>query len=405
MLNQNQSAQGEYNLVMRQAPEQAESCLLTQNEKDRNTLEPAVVGSYSYNLVEVIKPGNNHENQTALSQTFLFGVAVLVNHETLEEIRSLEDKRSAILAGSTCSSILYLMDPEKDSNYGAFLVFSDLSIRKEGRYKLKIVLYKIEEVESQSKVVGLVSIMTDTFTVLPSTSTLSKKKAPPVFHSKLSRSFLDQGLKIKSKRQSRSQWLLDADTTNQVGKRKVVPPKSGTVTYTESASRVKQLKRNPKSKVKETLKGDIITNVEESIQERTNKVFHNSLHMEEPPTLHDYTDDTLYSGCSNANSEYRPLSGNMREGTHVLPRLQAPVPHNSNIQPLERTYEHHYLHQRVYPPPWPHYPPPHDYYRYHSPQSAPYYPHFYYLPNSYNYYEDRRQSENKRVKYDPYIDS
>ncbi|KAJ3261325.1 hypothetical protein HK103_005933 [Boothiomyces macroporosus] len=69
-----------------------------------------------------------------------------IDELNFREIHFLEDMKTPILSGSTKSAIHELIDPENDSNVGfsSFLVFPDIYVRKEGCYKLKIVLYTMK---------------------------------------------------------------------------------------------------------------------------------------------------------------------------------------------------------------------------------------------------------------------
>ncbi|KAJ3315184.1 hypothetical protein HDV04_004325 [Boothiomyces sp. JEL0838] len=187
-----------YELQVRQGPQQTEEFELPINE------------------IEILRHDACLDNQS-LSQPFLFAVVVLVNPETLEEIHFCQDNQTAILLGSTCSNVHYLLDPEKDS-YGAFLVFSDISIRQAGEYKLKIVLTDLH-----SKVSGLAEVTTAEFNVIPVSNANVKKKLKPINYSKL----------------SRSQWLLDTDCKSEGDKRKVVPPKSREISISDQPKCVK----------------------------------------------------------------------------------------------------------------------------------------------------------------------
>ena len=62
--------------------------------------------------------------------------ATLISANTDEEVSTLRDGRTKSTSGSVVSSLYRLKDPSgKD---GAFFVFPDLSVRMEGRYRLKV---------------------------------------------------------------------------------------------------------------------------------------------------------------------------------------------------------------------------------------------------------------------------
>ncbi|KAJ3276259.1 hypothetical protein HDV01_005707 [Terramyces sp. JEL0728] len=77
-------------------------------------------------------------------QPFLFAYATLVDHQTFEELSFLADESTRILSGVLASSMYTLKDPENPPNFGSFFVFPDISVRKEGVFRLKIALYRME---------------------------------------------------------------------------------------------------------------------------------------------------------------------------------------------------------------------------------------------------------------------
>ena len=77
-----------------------------------------------------------------LYNPFLFAYATLLNAETNEEIPYVDDSLH-ILTGSIASCVYHLKDPENDNQFGAFFVFPDIAIRQEGRFRLRISLFKI----------------------------------------------------------------------------------------------------------------------------------------------------------------------------------------------------------------------------------------------------------------------
>ncbi|KAI9481682.1 MAG: velvet factor [Benjaminiella poitrasii] len=98
------------------------------------------------------------------------------------------------LSGQTVSSMYKLKDID---NYdGAFFIFGDLSVKVEGSYRLKLSLFEITTTGS----VCLQSIFTEPFVVYPT------KKFPGMLDSTfLSRSFSDQGARIRIRKENRAQ--------------------------------------------------------------------------------------------------------------------------------------------------------------------------------------------------------
>ncbi|KAJ3318059.1 hypothetical protein HDV06_000871, partial [Boothiomyces sp. JEL0866] len=155
-------------------------------------------------------------------KSFLFATAVLVDAETKQEVFFIKDTKSPVLFGGTFSSIHVLVDPENELLLGQFFVFPDISVRMEGNYKLKVVLFKIEggglnPLSTQRKVVRLAETLTDAFRVLPSNKFPKKKLPPTVF----SRSFAQQGVRMKLKRQPRSNWIIENADNGPISKRRV----------------------------------------------------------------------------------------------------------------------------------------------------------------------------------------
>ncbi|KAI8064605.1 velvet factor-domain-containing protein [Gongronella butleri] len=98
---------------------------------------------------------------------------------------------SQLTVGRTVSSLYQFRDLDDIEKY--FFVFSDLSIRAEGRYRFKLTLFEITGLEVQFRA----DIDTDEFTVY------SAKKFPGMFGScHLARSFARQGLKIRIRKAS-----------------------------------------------------------------------------------------------------------------------------------------------------------------------------------------------------------
>ncbi|KAJ3324406.1 hypothetical protein HDV06_006817 [Boothiomyces sp. JEL0866] len=140
----------------------------------------------------------------------LFGAAALVSKNTQEEFNYMENTNIRITYGLTTSGLHILQDPEDNSNFHAFLVFPNISVRIPGIFQLKIVLFKLESGESDvgmpTRAVQIGRVFTDPFEVIPKDSTT---KLPPLLPSKLSRSFAEQGLKMKLRRQSRNNWIIE----------------------------------------------------------------------------------------------------------------------------------------------------------------------------------------------------
>ncbi|KAJ2956190.1 hypothetical protein NQZ79_g7914 [Umbelopsis isabellina] len=109
-----------------------------------------------------------------------------------EELHLLRDGKTRSTTGSVVSSLYHLKDI--DNADAGFFVFPDLSVRMEGNYRLKLSLFEIIGKE----VFHCKSIITHIFVVY------SAKRFPGMEESTfLSRSFADQGLKLRIRKEIR----------------------------------------------------------------------------------------------------------------------------------------------------------------------------------------------------------
>ncbi|KAJ5627348.1 Velvet factor, partial [Penicillium herquei] len=100
---------------------------------------------------------------------------------------------STALAGTLVSSLHRLKDV--DNSDGGFFVFGDLSVKIEGEYRLKFTLFEMRT----NQVTYLKTIISDAFTVSP------PKSFPGMMESTfLSRSFADQGVKLRIRKEPRT---------------------------------------------------------------------------------------------------------------------------------------------------------------------------------------------------------
>jgi hypothetical protein len=75
-----------------------------------------------------------------LENPYYFMYAMLADAETDEELHLLQDGKTRYTTGSCVSCLYHLKDV--DGSEQGFFVFPDLSIRVEGRYRLKLCLYE-----------------------------------------------------------------------------------------------------------------------------------------------------------------------------------------------------------------------------------------------------------------------
>ena len=101
------------------------------------------------------------------------------------------------LVGSLVSSLHRLKD--MDNTDGGFFVFGDISVKIEGSFRLKFTLFEI----LSGHVVSLQSIISEAFTVF------STKNFPGMSESTfISRSFGDQGVRIRIRKENRFVYVL-----------------------------------------------------------------------------------------------------------------------------------------------------------------------------------------------------
>lgn len=128
-----------------------------------------------------------------LENPYFFMYAMLCHAETDEELHLLNDGKTRYTSGSCVSCLYHLKDI--DGSHQGFFVFPDLSIRVEGRYRLKLCLFET----IGHSVHHCKSIYSDPFHVY------TAKRFPGMEEStKLSKSFAEQGLKVRVRKHPRS---------------------------------------------------------------------------------------------------------------------------------------------------------------------------------------------------------
>ncbi|CEH13785.1 Velvet factor [Ceraceosorus bombacis] len=127
-----------------------------------------------------------------LENPYYFMYAMLADAETDEELHLLQDGKTRYTTGSCVSCLYHLKDI--DGSHQGFFVFPDLSIRVDGRYRLKLCLFETIGHE----VHHCKSIFSDPFNVF------TAKRFPGMEESTLlSKSFADQGLKVRVRKNPR----------------------------------------------------------------------------------------------------------------------------------------------------------------------------------------------------------
>ncbi|CAG8450693.1 11128_t:CDS:2 [Ambispora leptoticha] len=183
----------DYELILRQQPKQSRMCGIGE-KADRRPIDPPPIIQlkvYDANIAQTEK------SNSFLQNPYFFMYASLVASDSDEELHLLRDKKTRSTTGSVVSSLYHLKDI--DNSDAGFFVFPDLSVRMEGTYRLKLSLFEIiGHGPPRREVFHCKSIFSDVFTVY------SAKRFPGMEESTfLSRSFADQGLKIRIRKEIR----------------------------------------------------------------------------------------------------------------------------------------------------------------------------------------------------------
>ncbi|TPX58806.1 hypothetical protein PhCBS80983_g02910 [Powellomyces hirtus] len=174
-----------YVLKLRQQPKHSRMCGFGE-KVDRRPLDPPPI------IQLEIKSTSFADENSYLYNPYYFMYASLIAPESEEELHLLRDGKTRSTTGSIVSSLYRLKD--LDNKDGAFFVFPDLSVRMEGTYRLKFSLFEIINTE----IYHCTSICSDIFNVYPA------KKFPGMEESTfLSRTFAEQGLKIRIRKELR----------------------------------------------------------------------------------------------------------------------------------------------------------------------------------------------------------
>ncbi|PGH08497.1 hypothetical protein AJ79_05986 [Helicocarpus griseus UAMH5409] len=179
----------DFRLTVRQNPERAR--VAGGKEKERKPVDPPPV--VQLKIDESKDPAQNY-----LQSPFYFMCCTLYN---ATEDKPATAAQSTALAGTLVSSLHRLKDT--DNNDGGFFVFGDLSVKVEGDYRLKFNLFEMRDVKRcggvRDEVVYLKSILSKPFTVSP------PKNFPGMAESTmLSRSFAEQGVKLRIRKEART---------------------------------------------------------------------------------------------------------------------------------------------------------------------------------------------------------
>ncbi|EFX01338.1 developmental regulator [Grosmannia clavigera kw1407] len=170
----------DYMLEIRQQPQHARVAL--GKDKDRKPIDPPPILQLR---VSHKKDPMQHFLQ---SPYYFMSCSLLKGDET-----SSKDPLPSYLIGTVVSSLHRLKDT--DNQDGGFFVFGDLSCKVEGKFRLLFTLYQMQKTEC----FHITSTVSDVFQVYPT------KSFPGLAESTfLTRSFSDQGVRLRLRKDSRS---------------------------------------------------------------------------------------------------------------------------------------------------------------------------------------------------------
>ncbi|CRG84753.1 hypothetical protein PISL3812_01956 [Talaromyces islandicus] len=173
----------DFELTVRQQPKQAR--VAGGKEKERKPVDPPPIVQLK------VREENSYLAQHYLQSPYYFMCCSL--YHATEDHPVHYNQPSTAMAGTLVSSLHRLKDT--DNTDGGFFVFGDLSIKVEGNYRLQFTLFEMQK----DNVVALKSILSDPFSVM-------LPKSFPGMHESthLSRSFADQGVKLRIRKEARN---------------------------------------------------------------------------------------------------------------------------------------------------------------------------------------------------------
>ncbi|KAJ1822866.1 hypothetical protein LPJ56_003044, partial [Coemansia sp. RSA 2599] len=172
-------AEKSYMLTIRQQPERSRVGSISE-KMDRRPIDPPPI-------IQLVVHDPRHPNsQSYTTSPALFMQVILMDDSGTAPVRYLRGHKAAAMAGSMVSPLHTLRDAS--TRQGAYFVFSDLSVRLEGQFRLRFDLYETEG----EMVHRRASIISDVFSVH------SPKRFPGMMEStRLSKLFAEQGVRIR----------------------------------------------------------------------------------------------------------------------------------------------------------------------------------------------------------------
>jgi hypothetical protein len=182
-------------LMVRQQPREA-LVLTAGKDKNRKPVDPP----------PIIQLHVNHDadpQKNFLQSPYLFMTCTLYDQSgdnpVVDKSGNVDDsgnsmKKESVLAGCLVSSLHRLKDNENTE--GAFFVFGDLSIRVQGRFRIRFTLFDLRK--NENEVASLGYITSEPFSVVAQKDFRGLEESTP-----LSRCFADQGVRMRLRKEPR----------------------------------------------------------------------------------------------------------------------------------------------------------------------------------------------------------
>ncbi|THX00294.1 hypothetical protein D6D13_09608 [Aureobasidium pullulans] len=195
------SHSADYELVVRQQPNEA-LVTLPGREKNRKPIDPPPI-------IELKVTSSKDPGKQFLQSPYLFLQCTL----QVEQTNSSDSSQAQIpagqeLTGQSCSSLHRLKDINNED--GGFFVLGDVSVKLLGKHKLVFSLFELQKDSGQ--VVYLKSVTSDFFDVVQHKQWRGLQES-----SHLSRTFSDQGVRLRLRKEQRSQAGYDLFASKRVG--------------------------------------------------------------------------------------------------------------------------------------------------------------------------------------------
>ncbi|KAI8645297.1 velvet factor, partial [Parasitella parasitica] len=166
----------DHDIILRQQPTRAK--ISVPNEREKRSIEPPPILQMKWINV------SSDEKKQALQSPFYFAIVNIVHAETPDTTCPLPTRE--YLSGATVSSLCRLKDV--DNTDGGFFVFGDLAVKKPGLFRLYFSLFEMID----GRVKNRKNTLSNAFMVYT-----TKQYPGPIESTFLSRTFSDQGVKIR----------------------------------------------------------------------------------------------------------------------------------------------------------------------------------------------------------------